>query len=123
MIGKILKSWLFGVFAVLLAANVFAKTGTALPEINVANLPPAAQKTLILIRHGGPFPYSKDGVVFGNYEGLLPKQKRGYYHEFTVKTEGTRSRGARRIIVGGEPTVSTDLYYTDDHYATFKRIK
>jgi ribonuclease T1 len=76
-----------------------------------------------LIRHGGPFPSGKDGVVFGNYEGLLPKQKRGYYHEFTVKTEGTRNRGARRIIVGGEPTVSKDLYYTDDHYATFKRIK
>lgn len=121
--GKILKSWLFGVLALLLVANVFAKTGTALPAVHVADLPPEAQKTLVLIRHGGLFPYGKDGVVFGNYEGLLPKQKRGYYHEFTVKTEGMRNRGPRRIIVGGEPTVSKDLYYTDDHYATFKRIK
>jgi ribonuclease T1 len=123
MTSKVLKIWLFSVLALLLAANVLAKTGTSLPEINVTNLPPAAQKTLALIRYGGPFPFGKDGVVFGNYEGLLPKQKRGYYHEFTVKTEGTRSRGARRIIVGGEPAVSKDLYYTDDHYATFKRIK
>jgi ribonuclease T1 len=123
MTSKVLKIWLFSVLALLLAANVFAKTGTSLPEIHVAELPAAAQKMLLLIRRGGPFPYGKDGVVFGNYEGLLPKQKRGYYHEFTVKTEGTRSRGARRIIVGGEPAVSKDLYYTDDHYATFKRIK
>jgi ribonuclease T1 len=123
MTSKVLKSWLIGVLALLLVANVFAKTGTELPEINVTALPPEARATLTLIRRGGPFPYSKDGVVFGNYERLLPKQKRGYYHEFTVKTEGTRNRGARRIIVGGEPTVSKDLYYTDDHYATFKRIK
>jgi ribonuclease T1 len=123
MMSRIFKGWLFSVFALLLAANVFARTGTALPEIHVANLPPEAQKTLVLIRRGGPFPYGKDGAVFGNYEGLLPKQKRGYYHEFTVKTKGSRNRGARRIIVGGEPTESKDLYYTDDHYATFKRIK
>lgn len=121
--SKVIKNWLFGVVTLLLVVNVFAKTGTTLPEIQVASLPPEAQKTLTLIHRGGPFPYSRDGVVFGNYEGLLPKQKRGYYHEFTVKTEGTRNRGPRRIIVGGEPTVSKDLYYTDDHYATFKRIK
>jgi len=58
-----------------------------------------------------------------NYEGVLPKRKRGYYHEFTVKTPGTRGRGARRIITGGEPASSGEYYYTDDHYATFKRIE
>ncbi len=94
-----------------------------MPTINVAELPVEARKTLVLIRSNGPFPYEKDGAVFGNREGLLPKQKRGYYHEFTVKTKGARNRGARRIVTGGEPTVSHDLYYTDDHYATFKRIK
>ncbi|HYD78686.1 MAG TPA: ribonuclease [Paucimonas sp.] len=123
MIGKVLRSWLFALFALLLTAQAFARVGVALAEIEVASLPPEARKTLMLIRRGGPFPYAKDGAVFGNYEGLLPKQKRGYYHEFTVKTEGVRNRGARRIVVGGEPTVSKDLYYTDDHYAIFKRIK
>ena len=80
---------------------------------------PEARETLALIKKGGPFPYSRDGVVFGNREGQLPKQKRGYYHEYTVKTPGSRTRGARRIVRGG----AGELYYTDDHYATFKKIR
>ena len=87
-------------------------------DIAIAELPTDARQTLSLIRAGGPFPYARDGAVFGNREGQLPKQKRGYYREYTVKTPGARDRGARRIVVGERG----ELYYTDDHYRTFKRI-
>lgn len=85
-----------------------------------SNLPPEAVQTLRLIQQGGPFPYDRDGVVFGNFERRLPNQARGYYHEYTVKTPGERTRGARRIIAGGNPPVV--YYYTDDHYKTFRDI-
>jgi ribonuclease T1 len=91
--------------------------------ISVNQLPHEAQATLMLIKQGGPFPYAKDGVTFGNYEGMLPKQRRGYYHEFTVKTPYARNRGARRIIAGGNPLTSGEYYYTDNHYQTFRRIQ
>ena len=87
-------------------------------EIHLAELPREARSTIALIDKGGPFPYAKDGAVFGNREGHLPKQKRGYYREYTVKTPGERTRGARRIIAGA----SGELYYTDDHYNHFHRI-
>ncbi|WP_158753360.1 ribonuclease [Dyella sp. S184] len=84
-------------------------------------LPPEAHTTLDLIARGGPFPHSQDGVVFGNYEHLLPAQPRGYYHEYTVETPGASTRGTRRIITGGTPP---DIYYyTDDHYRSFRSFK
>lgn len=87
-------------------------------DIEVRALPPEARQTLGLIRSGGPFPYARDGVVFNNREAQLPKQPRGYYREYTVKTPAARDRGARRIIVGR----GGELYYTEDHYRTFRRI-
>jgi ribonuclease T1 len=123
MNAKLLKSWVFFIVGLLLSFNVMAKEFAPAGVIPVDALPAEAQRTLALIKKGGPFPYAKDGIVFHNYEGVLPKRKRGYYHEFTVKTPGTRSRGARRIITGGEPASSGEYYYTDDHYATFKRIE
>lgn len=120
---KFLKSWLFFLATLLFSANVLARGPVALDVISVADLPKEARLTLRLIAQGGPFPYAKDGVIFGNYEGILPKHQRGYYHEFTVKTPGARNRGARRIIVGGSPTSSRERYYTEDHYASFKRIQ
>jgi ribonuclease T1 len=95
----------------------WGETG-GLPQISVAALPPEARETLQLIKQGGPFPYDRDGVVFGNYEHVLPKQPRGYYHEYTVKTPGVRNRGARRIVCGERQ----DCYYSGDHYKTFQRI-
>jgi ribonuclease T1 len=86
--------------------------------ISLAQLPTEARETLELIRAGGPFPYSRDGAVFGNREGLLPKADRGYYREYTVRTPGARDRGARRIVAGGRG----EFYYTDDHYRSFRRI-
>ena len=82
-------------------------------------LPAEARVTIALIRKGGPFPYAKDGAIFGNREGVLPKQIRGYYREYTVKTPGVRTRGARRIIWGK----GGEFYYTDDHYNHFRRVR
>ncbi len=90
--------------------------------IAVAQLPEAGRETYRLIRQGGPFPYDKDGSVFGNRERLLPAQARGYYREYTVSTPGVRHRGARRIVCGGQPRVPTACYYTADHYASFRQI-
>lgn len=86
--------------------------------VAVAQLPDQARTTLGLIKTGGPFPYHQDGVVFQNRERLLPRESSGYYHEYTVKTPGSRDRGARRIIKARGGT----LYYTSDHYGSFKRI-
>jgi len=91
--------------------------------VALAQLPAEAQATERLIRSGGPFPYGKDGSVFGNRERLLPEQSRGYYREYTVRTPGARDRGARRIVCGGrQPTEPEACYYTGDHYASFQRI-
>ncbi|MFM2408791.1 MAG: hypothetical protein RL358_1533 [Pseudomonadota bacterium] len=87
--------------------------------ITVSDLPPEARATLRDIKQGGPFEFDRDGVVFGNFEKALPKQARGYYHEYTVKTPGVHSRGARRIISG----TTGEYYYTADHYQTFNRIR
>ena len=88
-------------------------------EVAASQLPPQARDTLARIKKGGPYPYAKDGAVFGNREGRLPRQKRGYYREYTVKTPGERTRGARRIVAGR----GGEFWYTEDHYATFRRIR
>jgi len=91
--------------------------------VALADLPVEARKTERLIRSGGPFPYGKDGMVFGNRERLLPAQPRGFYREYTVRTPGARDRGARRIVCGGrQPTEPEACFYTGDHYASFRRI-
>ena len=92
-------------------------------DVSLGELPAEARQTLALIKAGGPFPYARDGAVFGNREGRLPRHERGYYREYTVKTPGARDRGARRIIAGGEPRASREFYYTDDHYRSLSRIK
>jgi ribonuclease T1 len=84
-------------------------------------LPREVPQVLARIRAGGPFPYERDGVVFGNFEGHLPRRARGYYHEYTVPTPGEHGRGARRIIAGGNPP--REFWYTGDHYDSFVRLK
>lgn len=54
---------------------------TAVGSICYGALPSQAYDTLDLIDSGGPFPYSQDGSVFQNREGVLPSQSTGYYHE------------------------------------------
>lgn len=103
--------------------RAFRQGADGLGTVAVADLPAEARQTLALIREGGPYPYEKDGTVFGNYERKLPRQRRGYYTEYTVRTPQVRSRGARRIIAGGPDGRPTEFYYTDDHYQTFRRIE
>jgi len=112
--------------AALLAVSLFAcgespaqRVPDAIPEVAASKLPAEARSTIALIRKGGPFPYERDGVVFGNFEKRLPVQARGYYREYTVRTPGVQSRGARRIVAGR----GGELYYTEDHYNSFRRIK
>ena len=94
-------------------------TQSAIAEISVAELPPEGRHTLELIKQGGPYPYSRDGVTFQNRERLLPIRAKGYYREYTVPTPGARNRGARRIIAGK----SSEYYYTSDHYRSFRLIR
>lgn len=131
--------WLLvGLLLCLPLAQARSHAQDAVSTILVAELPLEARDTLQLIKHDGPFPYARDGIVFSNYEHILPQQSRGYYHEYTVKTPGIRHRGARRIVCGtvparggpmGSPLLRSDpfalpeCYYSDDHYQTFKRIK
>lgn len=103
-----LLGWVFGFSALAFAPG----------ELRLSELPAEARATIALIRKGGPFPYDRDGVTFGNRERLLPARERGWYREYTVKTPGERTRGARRIVAGRDGT----LYYTDDHYRSFRRI-
>ncbi|WP_347109811.1 ribonuclease domain-containing protein [Paenarthrobacter sp. S56] len=91
---------------------------SGLPAINASQLPKEARQTLALIAKGGPYPYDRDGVNFGNFEGILPKKGSGFYQEYTVVTPGESDRGARRIIAGKDGA----KYYTADHYESFKFI-
>jgi ribonuclease T1 len=94
-----------------------------LESVALAELPSQARTTYSLIFQGGPFPYDKDGSVFGNRERLLPAYPRGYYREYTVKTPWARDRGARRIVCGGAPPNQPEAcYYTSDHYNSFRKI-
>ncbi|MET9730838.1 ribonuclease domain-containing protein [Streptomyces sp. NPDC006458] len=117
-----------GAVAALLSAALLGTTVSAGPagaavaavgDICYGDLPSQAYDTLRLIDQGGPFPYSRDGAVFYNREDVLPWRTTGYYHEYTVKTPGVSTRGARRIVTG---QVSQEDYYTSDHYATFDLI-
>jgi len=94
-----------------------------LPTVWVTELPREGQETFQLIHQGGPFPYEKDGTVFGNRERILPRAMRGFYREYTVRTPGIKHRGARRIVCGGQaPRKPEACYYTSDHYASFRMI-
>jgi ribonuclease T1 len=119
-----LLALVFSILSVLVPATAVAYShhGNAdgvMHEVALSALPMEAKDTLRRIRQGGPFQYPRDGVVFGNFEKRLPKKQRGYYHEYTVKTPGVHSRGARRIVCGQ----SSECYYSDDHYQTFKLIR
>jgi ribonuclease T1 len=105
------------------AAALDAAAKSGMPTVALSALPAEARQTEELVRQGGPFPYAKDGSVFGNRERILPRHARGYYREYTVRTPGAGNRGARRIVCGGsQPTKPDACYYTSDHYASFARI-
>ncbi len=105
------------------ARSPMDRQATSQPAIiQMAELPSQGRATYELIRQGGPFPYGKDGAVFGNRERLLPGNRRGFYREYTVATPGSRDRGARRIVCGGPARAPHACYYTADHYASFRKI-
>lgn len=125
VVGKLgLASFLcaFALFIPSLVQGRDSATGGDLAAISVSQLPPEGRQVYELIGRGGPFRYEKDGVVFGNRERQLPSRKRGYYHEYTVSTPGSRDRGARRIVCGGQTRPPEVCYYSDDHYASFRRV-
>jgi ribonuclease T1 len=125
--GLISKLVLTGIFLgtlgspILVQARQSGSSGNT-SSLSVAELPRQGVETYEKIHQGGPFPYEKDGVVFGNRERLLPAEKRGYYREYTVKTPGSSNRGARRIVCGGQPKKPDACYYTADHYSSFRKI-
>jgi len=123
-------AWMLRIaLSLLVVAGVLATVGharsasDALPDVALADLPKEAQALHVLIGKGGPFKYSRDGVVFGNREKLLPAKPHGYYHEYTVRTPGAKDRGARRMVCGGRKTEPDACYYSDDHYQSFRRIR
>ena len=125
------RSWVGLVAAVVLAVLLWWVQGDGdpapdagtdpggLPAVVLADLPPEVGQTLDLIDAGGPYPYDQDGGVFQNREEILPDEPDGYYREYTVETPGSDDRGARRIVAGD----GGELYWTDDHYASFARIE
>jgi ribonuclease T1 len=110
-------------FSGLVGARAPVDAPDRVASIAISEIPAPGAQTYDLIARGGPFPYEKDGTVFGNRERLLPIKSRGYYREYTVKTPGLSHRGTRRIICGGEPKVPDICYYTADHYASFRVIR
>jgi len=108
--------------APLAQARADRPTESSLAAVHVAELPTQGRETYELIRRGGPFPFGKDGAVFGNRERSLPAERRGYYREYTVATPGSRDRGARRIVCGGPARAPQACYYTADHYGSFRKI-
>jgi ribonuclease T1 len=113
MLYRLAARWL------LLGLLCWAPLVHAMGSVAVEQLPPEARTTLHRILHHGPYPYARDGAVFGNYEHRLPNQPHGYYHEYTVNTPDAHNRGARRIVCGPK----LECYYSGDHYRTFRRIK
>ncbi|WP_031035531.1 ribonuclease domain-containing protein [Streptomyces sp. NRRL F-5650] len=109
--------------ALLVGGTVSATPSGAAPaavgDICYSDLPSQAHDTLDLIEQGGPYPYDQDGTVFQNREGILPSRSSGYYHEYTVITPGSDTRGARRIVTG---EANQEDYYTADHYASFDLV-
>jgi ribonuclease T1 len=101
------------------AATTAGAAPAALGSICYSDLPSQAYDTLELIEQGGPYPFDQDGTVFRNREGILPSQPSGYYHEYTVITPGSSTRGARRIVTGDE---NQEDYYTADHYESFDLV-
>lgn len=111
--------------SVLIGGNAQSRQevqGEVFATVSRSELPRQGIETYERILQGGPFPYEKDGTVFGNRERLLPAFKRGYYREYTVKTPSSRNRGTRRIVCGGPVKQPDVCYYTADHYASFRKI-
>lgn len=123
MLATLLRAGTIALACLLFVASGAQARDRKPADIAVSDLPPQAVHMLDLIRNRGPFPFDRDGIVFGNRERALPERPRGYYREYTVKTPGVRGRGANRIVCGGDQSSTRDCYYSADHYRTFRRIR
>lgn len=75
--------------------------------------------TLARIERGERHPHRNDGGTFRNLEGRLPRKSTGYYKEYVHPTPGLDGPGPQRVVLGAEG----ELYYTHDHYRTFKKLR
>jgi len=76
-------------------------------------------RTLDRIDRGIRLRFSHDGIVFENREKRLPIEARGYYHEFIHPTPDDNGPGGQRVVMGRKG----EVYYTPDHYRTFRRVQ
>lgn len=108
---------------VALVYSILHEEGTPRP-CGRNEVPSEGYAVISTIQDGGPFDYpDNDGQRFGNYEGELPEQPKGYYREYTVTTPGLGHRGERRIVTGGGTPEHPDVYYyTADHYQSFCEV-
>ncbi|MGF3226301.1 ribonuclease domain-containing protein [Facklamia sp. P12932] len=58
------------------------------------------------------------GNRFGNREGKLPKKKGRQYYEADIQAGYSHHRGSERIVYSNDGLI----YYTDDHYDSFKQL-
>lgn len=77
------------------------------------------QPTLDRIQRGERHPHRNDGAIFQNRERRLPAHPAGYYREYVHPTPGDSGPGPQRVILGR----GGDVWYTPDHYRTFRRIE
>jgi ribonuclease T1 len=75
--------------------------------------------TLKRIESGKRLRFSHDGIVFENRERRLPAKPSGYYREYVQPTPGDNGPGAQRVVLGAEG----EVYYSSDHYRSFRRIR
>jgi ribonuclease T1 len=74
---------------------------------------------LARIAAGERDPHRNDGGVFQNREGVLPARPSGYYREYVVRTPNISHAGPQRLVIGRDG----EVYYTHDHYRSFRRIR
>lgn len=75
--------------------------------------------TLERIAAGERDPHRNDGGVFQNREGLLPQRPEGHYRAYVIRTPGISHAGPQRLVIGADG----EIYYTHDHYRSFRRIR
>ncbi|NDY94410.1 ribonuclease domain-containing protein [Wenzhouxiangella limi] len=74
---------------------------------------------LARIERGERDPHRNDGGVFQNRERLLPNRPGGHYREYVIRTPGIGHAGPQRLVVGRDG----ELFYTSDHYRSFRRVR
>jgi ribonuclease T1 len=75
--------------------------------------------TLERISAGEQLRFRNDGSVFGNRERRLPPRQARYYREWVHPTPELDGPGPQRVVTGEKG----EIYYTHDHYRTFKKLK